>query len=86
MSCLLIFFIRYYEELKCDEVNRVLYERLKGGEKPTLSYGKLMERVLYFTNLRREGSRSQVIFDGTLSICKFVKNTSGTQVKEILLS
>ena len=86
MSCLLIFLYRYYEELKCDEVNTVLYERLKGGEKPTLSYGKLMERVLYFTNLRREGNRSQVMLDGTLSICKFVKNASVIQVKEIFLS
>ena len=86
MSRLLIFLYRYYEELKCDEVNTVLYERLKGGEKPTLSYGKLMERVLYFTNLRRGGNRSQVMLDGTLSICKFVKNTSVIQVKEIFLS
>jgi len=43
--------IWYHEELACDDVNRVLRERLEEGEKPTLGYGKLMERLMYFESL-----------------------------------
>ena len=39
---------KYDEELSCDEVEKVIHKRLESGEKPTLSYGKLMERILYF--------------------------------------
>jgi len=40
--------IWYHEELACPEVNVVLRQRLEAGEKPTLGYGKLMERLMYF--------------------------------------
>jgi len=43
--------IWYHEELACPEVNAVLRERLTAGEKPTLGYGKLMERLMYFDSL-----------------------------------
>ena len=29
-------------------MEQVIHKRLESGEKPTLSYGKLMERILYF--------------------------------------
>ena len=40
--------IWYHEELACPAVNAVLRARLEAGERPTLGYGKLMERLLYF--------------------------------------
>jgi len=43
--------IWYYEELACPEVNVVLLERLRAGETPKFSYGKLVERLLYFRSL-----------------------------------
>jgi len=43
--------IWYHEELACPDVNVVLRQRLESGEKPTLGYGKLMERLMYFDSL-----------------------------------
>jgi len=43
--------IWYHEELVTPEVNAVILERLKLGEKPQFSYGKLMERLLYFKRI-----------------------------------
>jgi len=43
--------IWYHEELACPEVNTVLRKRLRDGEKPTLGYGKLMERLMYFESV-----------------------------------
>jgi len=43
--------IWYHEELACPEVNTVLRSRLRAGEKPTLGYGKLMERLMYFDSI-----------------------------------
>ena len=40
--------IWYHEELACPAVNAVLRARLEAGERPTLGYGKLMERLMYF--------------------------------------
>ena len=40
--------IWYHEELACEAVNDVLRQRLEAGERPTLGYGKLMERMMYF--------------------------------------
>ena len=44
-------YYRYYEELSCDEVDAVILKRLESGEKPTLTYGKLMERILKFSGI-----------------------------------
>ena len=40
----------YYEELSdgCPEVDRVIADRLAKGEEPSFSYGKFMERLMYF--------------------------------------
>jgi len=43
--------IWFHEELACPQVNVVLRERLEAGERPTLGYGKLMERLMYFDSL-----------------------------------
>lgn len=43
--------IWYHEELACPAVNAVLRARLEAGERPTLGYGKLMERLMYFDAL-----------------------------------
>jgi hypothetical protein len=42
----------YYEDLQCSEVDDIISERLKTGEKITLPYGKLMERLLLLRTLR----------------------------------
>ena len=44
----------YYEDLQCDEVDNIISERIREGEKVTLPYGKLMERML-LCRLIREG-------------------------------
>lgn len=38
----------YHEEMTTSRVNQIIRERLQAGEKVTLGYGKLMERLLYF--------------------------------------
>ncbi|XP_057317776.1 uncharacterized protein LOC130662852 [Hydractinia symbiolongicarpus] len=38
----------YFEELQCDLVEKVLYERLLSNEEIKLSYGKLVERIIHF--------------------------------------
>jgi hypothetical protein len=38
----------YYEELSSAEVDAVIAQRIEAGEEPKFSYGKLMERLLYF--------------------------------------
>ncbi len=43
----LAFVIWYYEELECPEVDAVLAARLQANEEPELTYGKLMERLLF---------------------------------------
>lgn len=40
--------IWYYEELCSPEVDSIIGDRLDQGEAPNFSYGKLMERLLYF--------------------------------------
>jgi hypothetical protein len=40
--------IWYYEELRTADVDALIEARLDRGEEPTLSYGKLMERLLFF--------------------------------------
>eukprot|EP01099_Mayorella_cantabrigiensis_P003834 TRINITY_DN287_c0_g4_i1.p1 TRINITY_DN287_c0_g4~~TRINITY_DN287_c0_g4_i1.p1 ORF type:complete len:752 (+),score=166.70 TRINITY_DN287_c0_g4_i1:194-2257(+) len=40
--------IWYHEELACPEVDSIISERLLAGDVPTFTYGKLMERLLYF--------------------------------------
>jgi hypothetical protein len=45
-------FCRYYEELKCPEVDREIDIRLKNGDPVTLALGKLMDRVLTFRLLQ----------------------------------
>eukprot|EP01099_Mayorella_cantabrigiensis_P003827 TRINITY_DN287_c0_g1_i1.p1 TRINITY_DN287_c0_g1~~TRINITY_DN287_c0_g1_i1.p1 ORF type:complete len:548 (+),score=92.80 TRINITY_DN287_c0_g1_i1:208-1851(+) len=40
--------IWYHEELVCPEVDAIISDRLAGGEIPSFTYGKLMERLLYF--------------------------------------
>ena len=44
---------RYYEDLACPEVDRVIVDRMKAGEKIGLPYGKTMERLLMLKLLRR---------------------------------
>lgn len=36
----------WYEDLHCDDFDAILLERLRAGERPTLPYGKLMERLM----------------------------------------
>ena len=42
-------YLRYYEESSCIDVNKIICEHLKKGEKQTSSYEKLMERIMPFT-------------------------------------
>ena len=44
---------RYYEDLACPEVDQVIVDRMKAGEKIGLPYGKIMERLLMLKLLRR---------------------------------
>lgn len=46
------YFCRYYEELKCAEVDREIDKRLENGDPVTLALGKLMDRVLTFRLLQ----------------------------------
>jgi len=41
----------YYEEIECEGVDKVIYERLESGEESNLPYGKLMERIMYCSNI-----------------------------------
>ncbi|PAA52079.1 hypothetical protein BOX15_Mlig025882g1 [Macrostomum lignano] len=43
--------IWWYEDVKCPEVDAAIEERLRNGEKVTLTYGKLMERLLLFSGM-----------------------------------
>jgi hypothetical protein len=47
----------YYEELQCLDVDDIIGQRLRKGDQITLSYGKIMERLLFFRKLR-EGERN----------------------------
>eukprot|EP01087_Luapelamoeba_hula_P024172 TRINITY_DN9107_c0_g1_i1.p1 TRINITY_DN9107_c0_g1~~TRINITY_DN9107_c0_g1_i1.p1 ORF type:complete len:718 (-),score=91.87 TRINITY_DN9107_c0_g1_i1:127-2004(-) len=40
--------IWYYEELQCPALDAAITQRLDAGQVPQFSYGKLMERLLYF--------------------------------------
>lgn len=59
----------YYEDLQCSPVDDIISERLRDGEKITLPYGKLMERLLLCRMLRegesttssRYGRRNQPV-------------------------
>ena len=42
----------YYEDIQCSAVDDIIRERLQDGEKITLPYGKLMERLLLCRMLR----------------------------------
>jgi len=42
----------YHEELVTDSVNETIARRLQNGEVPQFSYGKLMERLMYFERIR----------------------------------
>jgi len=39
-------FYRYYEDLRCDEVDDVILKRVESGEAVTLPNGKLIDRLL----------------------------------------
>lgn len=55
----------YHEELTCPAVNQIISRRLQDGEKVSLGYGKLMERLLYF---RRSGNAA--FFDSLIPIAQ----------------
>ena len=56
----------YYEDLACSEVDEIIAERLKNGEKITLPYGKLMERLLVLRALQDpNGSQRRTSRDTT---------------------
>jgi hypothetical protein len=38
----------WHEELNCRDANDIIVRRLEEGERPSFSYGKLMERLLHF--------------------------------------
>ncbi|CAF1382962.1 unnamed protein product [Adineta ricciae] len=42
----------YYEDLQCEEVDKIVSERFQHGEQIHLPYGKLMERLLLLQTLR----------------------------------
>jgi hypothetical protein len=46
----------YYEDLQCSDVDDVISERLKNGEKITLPYGKIMERLLLLRTMQEHRS------------------------------
>ena len=43
---------RYYEELECEEVDKVIMSRFEAGENMSLGDGKLLERMLTIKMLR----------------------------------
>ena len=43
---------RWYEDLQCTEVDEIIAQRLKAGDKLTLNDGKLLERLLTIKMLR----------------------------------
>ncbi|CAF3867145.1 unnamed protein product [Adineta steineri] len=42
----------YYEDLECPDVDEIISERIRNGERITLPYGKLMDRLLLIRTLR----------------------------------
>lgn len=73
--CLFLFFVlpwRYYEDLKCPEVDREIETRLERGDPVTLATGKLLDRVLLFHLL--QAGHSTNIADREKEICE-VYNT-----------
>lgn len=54
----------YYEDLQCALVDEIISERIRGGEKITLPYGKLMERLLLCRMLREGQSTTARRFGG----------------------
>ncbi|XP_065062974.1 uncharacterized protein LOC135689612 isoform X2 [Rhopilema esculentum] len=46
--------IWYFEELRCTEIDGILKRRLESGEKLSLSYGKLMERLQTFMEIKEQ--------------------------------
>jgi hypothetical protein len=55
----------WHHELYTPEVDEILVERLKAGDLPTLPYGKLMERLMYFQELG-----STAIFENLLPVAE----------------
>ena len=43
---ILFFFDRDYEDIRCEEADKVILERVKAGEQINLPNGKLLERLL----------------------------------------
>jgi len=77
----------YYEELACDEVDKVLECRLSTNEIPTLSYGKLMERILHFANITSNnyswGNRSNEVEKEQKSFNQYLITEADNQLKNI---
>ncbi len=59
---------RYYEDLQCHAVDEILKHRISSGEKVTLPYGKLMERLLTFRMIQEEhpSDKSKAAFTSDL--------------------
>lgn len=51
---MLILFRRWYEELKCKAVDKIILSRMKAGDQVNLPNGKLLERLLVL-KMYREG-------------------------------
>jgi hypothetical protein len=56
----------YYEDLKCAEVDEVIRARLERSETISLPYGKLMERLLLFKELKEKEIKTQHDLDSSL--------------------
>ena len=67
---------RYYEELVCPGIDQILKKRLDSGEKVLMSYGKLMERLSTFTEIRnrKTGETSEGSEKTDESLLPFIKN------------
>lgn len=62
---MVIFFLsRWYEELKCHAVDKVILSRIEAGDEVCLPNGKLLDRLL-FCKMYREGiEQSQSYYYG----------------------
>ncbi len=65
----------YYEDLQCSDVDDVISERLKNGEKITLPYGKLMERLLLLRTMQ-EHRPERPSYRGRGGRGRFVRNVA----------
>ena len=62
--------IWYYEDLACPAIDDIIRSRLENGEKLTLGYGKLMERLLMFKDKARNSSAKLPLFDSIIPIAE----------------